>query len=145
LSNRAFILDAGPLGLLAKAKPADADVARLTTLLMTGPAVFLPEIADYEVRRSLLLSGLADSVRELDRLKTNLTYAPITTSVMLRAAGIWADARRVGRPTADRQALDCDVILAAQSLEVGAVIATENVRHLSQYTPTVRWQDIPAI
>jgi predicted nucleic acid-binding protein len=78
----------------------------------------------------------------LDRLQRNLIYSPITTAIMLRAAELWADARRQGVPTADRQALDCDVILAAQAIELGAVVVSENARHLSRYVPTVRWRDI---
>jgi len=61
---------------------------------------------------------------------------------MLHAAELWAAARRRGRPTADLKALDCDVILAAQAMEQEAVVATENVGHLSQFVTTCFWKDI---
>ncbi len=61
---------------------------------------------------------------------------------MLMAAGFWAEARRLGRPTADSKALDGDVILAAQAAQANAVIATENVGHLSLFVEAARWRDI---
>ena len=76
--------------------------------------VFVPEIADYEVRRELLRIGATTGLRRLDQVKATLDYAPITTAVMLRAAELWAAARRAGRPMAPPEALDGDCILAAQ-------------------------------
>ncbi|MEQ9553340.1 MAG: nucleic acid-binding protein [Coleofasciculus sp. G3-WIS-01] len=83
-----------------------------------GYTVILPEIADYEVRRELLRAGKVAGIRRLDELKAVLTYHPITTAVMLKAAELWAEARRRGKPTADSKALDGDVILAAQAILV---------------------------
>src|SRR5205085_12567780 len=62
-----------------------------------------------------------------------------------RAAGLWADARRRGTPTADPRSLDCDVILAAQALQAEAVVATENVGQLSRYGRALHWRDTYAI
>ena len=91
----------------------------------------------------MLAHGLIASVRELDLLKSTLLYAPITTPVMLRAAELWADARKRGVPTADPKQLDCDVILASQALEIGAVVVTENPGHLSRYVPILTWSSLP--
>ena len=104
-------------------------------------SLFVSEVADYEVRRSLLLNDLRQSIRHLNELRTHLIFAPITTDIMLRAAEFWAQARRVGRPTAHPHELDCDVILAAQ---IGAVIATENIGHLAQFVDARHWRDIRA-
>lgn len=138
------MLDTTPLGRLVHRRPDPAGVGRLDGLLAAGDVVLLPEVADYELRRNLLLHGFAVSVRKLDALKAKLPYVPITTPAMVRAAGLWADARRGGRPTADPRELDCDVILAAQALEAGAVVATANVGHLSRYVTVIDWQSIAA-
>ena len=134
------MLDATPLGRLAHRKPDPADVRRLSELLWRGTTVLIPEIADYEVRRSLLLHGLSKSLRELDILKSRLRYIPISTPTMIKAAELWAEARRKGRPTSDPRALDADVILAAQALESGATVVTENVSHLSRYVAVRPWR-----
>jgi hypothetical protein len=47
------------------------------------------------------------------------------------------------RPTADPQALDCDVILAAQALAMGATVVTDNVGHLALFVEAKSWRDIP--
>ena len=83
-----------------------------------GYTAILPEIADYEVRRELIRANKLTGIQRLDELKTILTYLPITTSVMIKAAELWAQARRTGRPTADPKALDGDAILAAQAMSV---------------------------
>lgn len=106
--------------------------------------MFVPEIADYEVRRELLRANKAKGVARLNIIKSSVGYLPITTSVMLRAAELWAQARRSGMPTADPKALDCDVILAAQALEVSGIVATENVGHLSRFVDARPWRDITA-
>jgi predicted nucleic acid-binding protein len=99
------------------------------------------------VRRELLRANKAAGLARLDALKKAIGYFPITTEAMLMAAGLWADARRRGRPTADNKALDADVILAAQAVlldspEDEAVIATTNVGHLSRYARAQRWEEI---
>ena len=110
---RQIVLDTGPLGKIAHPRRNPEVTAWFDHLLAAGYRVILPEIADYEVRRELLLAGLTRSVQRLDRLKQVITYAPLTTDIMLRAAELWAAARRGGQPTADPKALDGDVILAA--------------------------------
>ena len=57
---------------------------------------------------------------------------------MMRAAELWAAARRAGLPTAGPDALDGDCILAAQALlSVGpsdtVTVASDNVAHLSRF------------
>jgi len=136
------VLDAGPLGRLSSPKPHADIMSWLDGILSEGVDVYLSEVADNEVRRNLLLHGKQDSIRRLEDLNRSLIYLPITTSIMLKAAELWAMARRRGRPTADLKELDCDVILAAQALEQGAVVATENIGHLSQFVTARRWQDI---
>ncbi len=63
------------------------------------------------------------------------------------AAALWATSRQMGRPTADPQALDGDVILIAQALyyvqpHETVLVATTNPGHLQQFVPVARWEDI---
>jgi hypothetical protein len=79
--------------------------------------------------------------------KIGFDYAPITTDVMLRAAELWAAARRAGLPTAPPDALDGDVILAAEvilSTGVGdlVTVATDNVGHLARFVDAQPWEQI---
>ncbi len=134
-----WVLDTGPLGRLTHPARNPQIVIWLERQLAGGVSIIIPEIADYELRRSLLLENLERSIARLDKLKTMLVYLPITTSVMLRAAELWAEARQRGRPTADPQALDGDVILAAQTLSVNGRVATENVGHLSLFVEAADW------
>lgn len=139
------ILDAGPLGLISHPLPSLEVMAWFVRIVAPGRMVCIPEIADYEVRRELFRAGKAKGLRRLDELKSTLTYLPITTEVMLKAAEFWADARRRGRPTAGHQSLDADVILAAQAAVCSTrpvVIATTNPRHLSRFVPAQEWQHI---
>lgn len=53
---------------------------------------------------------------------------------MLKAAELWAEARKQGKPTADNKALDGDVILASQAILVAnlgheVIVATTNKKH----------------
>lgn len=134
-----WVLDTGPLGRLTHPARYPQIVIWLERQLAKGIAIIIPEIADYELRQSLRLENLERSIVRLDKLKTLLVYLPITTPVMLRAAELWADARRRGRPTADPQALDGDVILAAETLSIGGRVATENVGHLSLFVEATDW------
>ena len=148
--TRLVLLDAGPIGLLTRSPripEAAACYAWLRAQLASGARVLLPEIADYEVRRELLRLQAPAALRRLDALHHETVYLPLTTPVMQRAAELWAQVQQAGIPTADPQALDGDVILAAQALAVPQpadtfVIATTNVGHLSRLVSAARWQDI---
>lgn len=146
---RAILLDSGPIGRLAHPRAKQNVEARawLVSLVYSGIVVVLPEIVDYEHRRKMLHIGSASSVRYLNELKDNIAYAPLNTRVMLRAARLWADARKSGLPTAPEDRLDVDVILASQALDFaedgeGAIVATTNPRHLSRFVDARDWQGI---
>jgi predicted nucleic acid-binding protein len=140
--NKPVMLDAGPLGKLAHPRPHLEITTWFTHLLEANITIIIPEITDYEVRRSLLFAELEKSVLRLNQLKYVLTYHPITTDIMLKAAELWANARKQGKPTADPHVLDGDVILAAQALQVGAGVATENIGHLALFIEAKHWREI---
>jgi predicted nucleic acid-binding protein len=139
---RNVVLDSGPLGRIAHPRPHPDIAAWVRKLAGGGTRVIIPEIADYELRRNLLLEGLNESLRRLDELKRSLTYLPLSTKTMALAAEFWAEVRRRGKPTAPPEALDVDAILAAQAYGVRGVIATENVGHLSLFVEARHWKEI---
>lgn len=113
----------------------------------TGAEVIVPEIADYEVRRELIRTRATRGIARLDEFVLRRKDLPITTEVMHLAAGFWATARRMGRPTADPKALDADCILAAQAeLAAGpgddVIVATTNVGHLGRFVDAQEWTTI---
>ncbi|MDB9514568.1 nuclease [Kamptonema animale CS-326] len=147
---KTVLLDSGPLGLVTN--PSGSSQAFeckqwLQSLISTNYRVLVPEIADYEVRRELLRANKIRGLQRLDNLIDQIGYTPITREVMLKAAEFWADARKQGQPTANNQALDADVILAAQAFTISnkgenTVIATTNVRHLTRFVPAKLWNEI---
>lgn len=142
--SKIVLLDAGPLGMISN--PNATGINRdcyewMEALVVSGFDVRVPEIADYEVRRELLRANKSEGIARLDLLKNTIGYLPITTSNMLAAAELWAQARRTGMPTADPKSLDCDVILAAQALDVDGLVATDNVGHLSRFVIAKSWRD----
>lgn len=145
--SRVVILDSGPLGLATNPGGGSEAVACarwVRGLMVGGSRVIVPEVSDYEVRRELLRAGKTRSVARLDALAAATEYLPLTTTAMRRAAEFWAEVRQAGRPTAGAEALDGDVILAAQADTLGdeVVVATTNVRHLSRFVAAAVWTDI---
>src|SRR5213593_2590012 len=145
------ILDSGPLGMLCNPTAASPETIScklwFEDRMSRGDDFALPEIADYEIRRELLRGARIESLRRLDMLKSSLIYVPIATPIMLRAAELWALARQRGRPTARDAALDGDMILCAQWDWARArfddvVIATGNVRHLSEFSDARDWREL---
>ena len=141
------MLDSGPLGLLVHPVRGAESVEWAERLINSGVELVIPEIIDYELRRELLRLGHRAAIARLDALGRAWTYAPVTTRVLLRAAQLWAETRKVGRPTAAERALDIDAILAATALELGSaggdvLVATTNVRHISRFVPASLWSDV---
>lgn len=151
---RIIVLDSGDLGLACH-KPGHPVGSLFREWMFrswaNGAIVVIPEMADYEIRRSLILAGLTSGVARLDDLHQHpARYLPINTAAMRIAADLWAGARREHRPTAGDQAIDGDVIVAAQALAFCSdaddwTVATENVADLSRYVGgrARSWVDIP--
>jgi hypothetical protein len=146
------LLDSGPLGL-ACGRPGSPAPDRcrqwIDDLQARGVVVIVPEIADYEVRTELTRIGADSSIRRLDQLIVpgRLSDASIITADWRQAAVLWADARARGLPTASRDALDGDVLLAACATAIGqpgdvVIVATMNVGHLGRYCDARMWTSI---
>jgi hypothetical protein len=77
----------------------------------------------------------------------NPEYLPISDSALRLASKVWAQARTKGTTTADPKELDGDVLIAAQTIDMGYpasdfIIATTNPGHLSQFVPCDLWTNI---
>jgi predicted nucleic acid-binding protein len=143
----AVVLDASPIGLLCHPRKSPNAVACrkwVDDLLQAHRRVILPEIGDYETRRELIRNGNVKGVGILDQLPLKLEYLPLTSAHLRHAAKMWAQARNAGKPTAPKEALDADVILAAQalSLNMQVIVATENIGHLAPFVAADSWRNI---
>lgn len=145
--SRVIVLDTGPLGELVHRKERPAIRKWLREQLIAGTQVRVPDICDYELRRELILNNFTESIQMLDELREALGTIPLTPEILLEASELWASIRKQGLPTAPKEALDGDVILAAQALSLRskfdeAIIATTNVGHLTRMVTAKVWSDI---
>jgi hypothetical protein len=110
--SKLVLLDTGVLGLATnpKAKVSDVMLGWIKQLLREGHKPFVPEIADYELRRELIRIGSNNAIETLNRMGATLGYLPLDSDTMRRAAELWAQSRTQGRPLAHEHALDGDVI-----------------------------------
>jgi predicted nucleic acid-binding protein len=145
LSTKIILLDTGPLGRITHPKVKEnSEIAKwCKEVLAKGISVVIPEIADYELRRNLILEELDESINRLDELEQDLWYLPITTDIMRKASELWAVARKAGKSAADPKELNGDVILAAQALSINGTVATENVGHLASFVQAKSWEQLP--
>lgn len=138
------VLDAGPLSKIAHPRKFEDITAWFERVVLTGYRVVVLGVTDYEVRRGLLRIPARRQLRELDIIKQDALYVPITDAAMQAAAHVWAEARRAGRPFTSDDRLDGDAILVAQVRALGdvakSVVVTENEKHLAPFVPAVRWE-----
>lgn len=99
-----LVLDSHPLSLISN--PANKTESlqcrsRIKQLVAHGILVAVPEIVDYELRRTLICGEKLEGIENLNKLgQMGIIYAPITTEAMNKAAELWAWARRTGQQTA---------------------------------------------
>ena len=146
--TKIVMLDTGPLSEATHPRPNKAFGEWLKAILKSGTQVLVPEIADYELRRELIRAKKSNSLKRLDEFTNANGYVPITTNAMQSAAVYWAETRQQGYHTASDDALDGDVILAAQASEIDPdgqvlIIVTTNVGHLARFVNAKHWKDIP--
>jgi predicted nucleic acid-binding protein len=103
--------------------------------------LLISEFADYELRRELLRIDSRRSLNRLDELTRELQYIPVTTATWRAAARLWADQRRVGRPTGE--GTDGDLFLVVQAREELAAIVTLNEKHFAGLIDVHTWQSVP--
>jgi len=77
--NVTVLLDAGPLGMISNPKATAANIECyewMEAMIVSGAQVFVPEIADYEVRRELLRASKFQGIARLDLIKNTIGYLP---------------------------------------------------------------------
>ncbi len=115
---------------------------------LAGHQVLIPAIAYYETLRELERRQATSQIERLKRFCLQPhRFIPLKREHLETAAQLWGQSRRKGLPTAHPQALDGDVILAAQTLSLGVprdelIVATTNLVHLSQFVPADLWTNI---
>jgi len=152
VTDELFILDAGPLGLATNSRDSgEAGRCRawIRSALIEGSRVMVPEVVDYEVRRELIRAGRTKGLARLDVLVDQLGRLRIDSQAWHRAAELWADARRSGKPTAAPNALDADLLTAsiAQLATEGGwrvVVVTDNPNHLGRFVDARDWRTLAA-
>jgi hypothetical protein len=120
-----ILLDNGVLGMVAHPNASRNRPCKdaVTEWVAAGHLVRIPEIADYEQRRSMRLERMIQTragntylgIERLDELVRIYGLLPITTELMQLASEMWANARFTGNPTAGNKAIDADCIICAQS------------------------------
>jgi predicted nucleic acid-binding protein len=146
-----LLLDTNILGLVCHPnKTFSQPFLDWSTNLLKRPDLFqiyVPAIADYELRRKLIHLIKKKQASEMGLVYLNqfiesTSYLPLTRNTLLKAAELWAAARLQGLPTASPESLDGDVILAAQAIEIGGVIVTYNRKHLARFVEAKGWEEI---
>ena len=147
------VLDTGPLGVITSpnriARETQAVLAWEQQMLLAGHFLVVPAIADYELRREHLRRRADQSIAELDRFVDAVEgrYLDLTDSALKIAAQLWAETRNAGLPTADLRELDCDIVIAAQALDLSLpaeelIVATGNIRHIARLVRCELWKNI---
>jgi tRNA(fMet)-specific endonuclease VapC len=105
--------------------------------------MILSPVVEFEVRRGLSHLKLTNTEKQFDVAMTRFKYSPFVRDTWLRAAELWAHTRRSGRVVSD-----ADILIAAQAIELEAVLVTDNEKHFEVFKPfgliVENWkQDVP--
>ena len=149
-----IILDSGILGFASHPqlhKKYSDFFAWIQSNIAYKNDLVIPEVADYEVRRSLIKIG-SRSISILDDLQSyeGFEYLPINTRAMRIAAESWATARKQGKQGTGNSRLDADMVLVGQTLEFSeaikveedVVLATTNIKDLEDFCNAKKWEEI---
>jgi len=131
-----YLLDTNVITqLLKRTSPV---VARYRSALGRGERLYLSAVVYYEVKRGLLHIGATKQLRQLDEdFKSVLYWTPVSDAMWDRAAHLWADCRRQGRPHDD----DGDLLIAAQANLLSAVVVTRNTRDFTDFQVNIEnWE-----
>lgn len=151
---RVLVLDSFPLSCMGKIQGTTAGLTDrchnwVLQCLAQNHRVYVPAIVYYETLRELERLGATAQIARLRLFcfSESERFTSLETLHLELAAQLWAQSRNQGTPTSTSEALDGDVILAAQTLALGLppdeyVVATTNVGHLAQFVSAEVWERI---
>ncbi len=132
-----YLLDTNVVTQLLKRNPRV--VERYRRALELGAQIYFSAVVYYEIKRGLLHLGAAKQLQQLDEEFKNVLYwAPVSDATWDRAAHLWAECRRQGKPHDD----DGDLIIGSQAYGLGAVVVTRNTKDFTDLQISVEnWED----
>ncbi len=120
---RIIVLDSFPLSCIGKNRstpPSLTDYCRQWVMdcIAAGHRVYVPAITYYETLRELERMAATSQIMRLKAFSFSEPerFIALQTAHLEAAARLWAQSRNAGLPTSGPEALDGDVILAAQKL-----------------------------
>ena len=136
--RKIILLDTGVLGKICKNNVENNTKKVLRYLEKEKIGLKVAEISDYELRRNFILENLDKSIRKLNKFRKTDRLIFFDTETMLIASEIWADIRKQGNPTENKDSLDGDVILAAQAYQLRryyeeVIILTTNAKDIAKF------------
>ena len=119
MSRRVVVIDSGPLGYLVNKKNFKESERWFNFVRIVLQAeIQLPAIIDYESGRNYKLEKLTNSIVGLNKFRERDEYLELTDLDLELAKSLWAYCRSIGRPTANKDRIDVDVILVAQAISL---------------------------
>ena len=121
-----FLLDTNTISLMMR---GDAGVdAAVRAAEERGDLLILSPLVEFEIRRGLLRRGAIRTTELVEELREDLDYRAFDEETWRFGAELWARAHDDGRPLPD-----ADVLIAAHSLQHGAVLVTANTQHFTYF------------
>jgi len=111
-------------------RPASSLYPRLRGARQTGDQVVLSPVVEYEVRRGLLWKNASSLARRFDLIRQQFEDVEFARETWGRAAELWAYSRQQGMPLPD-----ADILIAAHTIQLQAVLVTNNTRHFVLFQP----------
>ncbi len=114
-----YLLDTNIISLLLRRDP---DVkARVEEIFAADATVILSPLAFYETKRGLLKRDAKKQMPFFEEWAKQLVWYDVVYADWELAAEMWAECEKQGKP-----AEDADLLIAAQTKRLGAVLVTDN-------------------
>jgi tRNA(fMet)-specific endonuclease VapC len=116
------LLDTDILSAVMRKNPLATERAR--SYLEVHRQFTFSVVTRYEVLRGLIAKGAAKQLAAFDKLCATSRLLPLTDSIIVQAARIYADLHRRGELISD-----ADILIAATAITHGLAVATNNEAH----------------